>query len=213
MNEKKMNVHQALAELKLLDKRIADALAGVTWVVPNEHVNTIIGGVKLADVVEGIKSQYKKVTDLIAYRDALKRAVVASNAVTKVTVAGVEYTVAEAIDAKNHGMATLADLRDRMLRDYERAKNVAEIQNGSRLEARAETYVKSMSGTTVTKDMTEDNRKMRDEFIEKHTTELVDPVGVLKVAGELDEKIAAFTAEVDAVLSTSNSLTEITVRW
>lgn len=213
MNEKKMNVHQALAELKLLDKRIADATTGVTWVVANEHVNAIIAGVKLTDVIEGIQSQYKKVTDLIKYRDALKRAVVASNAVTKVTIAGVEYTVAEAIDAKNHGMATLAALRNRMLRDYEQAKSTAEIQNGSRLEARAETYVKSMSGQTVTKDMTEDMRRMRDDFIEKHTTELVDPIGVRKVAEDLNEKITAFTAEVDAVLSTSNSLTEITVRW
>ena len=213
MNEKKMNVHQALAELKLLDKRIADATSQPVWVIPNEHANAVINGVKLTNVIDEMKSQYQKVTDLIAYRDALKRAVVQSNAVTKVTIAGVEYTVAEAIDAKNHGMATLATLRNRMLHDYERAKSTAEIQNGSRLENRASEFIRSMTGTTVTKDMTEEMRRMRDDFIAAHTTELIDPIGVRKVAADLDEKITAFTAEVDAVLSTSNSLTEITVRW
>lgn len=213
MNEKKMNVHQALAELKLLDKRVADATTRPVWVIPNEHANTVINGVKLADVIEEIKSQYQKVTDLIAYRDALKRAVVQSNAVTKVIIAGEEYTVAEAIDAKNNGMAYLSTLRNQMLRDYERAKSTAELQNGSRLENRAGEFIKSMTGTTVTKDMTEEMRRMRDDFIAAHTTELIDPIGVRKIAGELDERITAFTAAVDAVLSTSNSLTEITVRW
>lgn len=213
MNEKVMNVHQALAELKLLDKRITDATRNPVWVIANEHGNAVINGVKLTDVIDEMKSQYQKVTDLIAYRDALKRAVVQSNAVTKVTIAGVEYTVAEAIDAKNHGMATLAALRDRMLRDYEQARSTAELQNGSRLENRASEFVRSMTGQTVTKELTGELKKMRDDFITAHTTELVDPIGVRKVAADLDEKITAFTAEVDAVLSTSNSLTEITVRW
>jgi transcriptional antiterminator Rof (Rho-off) len=213
MNEKTMNVHQALAELKLLDKRIQDATHNPVWVIPNEHGNTVINGVKLANVIDEMRANYQKVTDLIAYRDALKRAVVQSNAVTKVTIAGVEYTVAEAIDAKNHGMATLSALRNRMLHDYEQARSTAEIQNGSRLEGRASEFIRSMTGQTVTKDMTEEMRRMRDDFITAHTTELIDPIGVRKVAADLDEKITAFTAEVDAVLSTSNSLTEITVRW
>ena len=213
MNEKTMNVHQALAELKLLDKRITDATRNPVWVIPNEHGNAVINGVKLADVIDEMKSNYQKVTDLIAYRDALKRAVVQSNAVTKVIIAGEEYTVAEAIDAKNHGMLTLSALRNRMLHDYEQARSTAEIQNGSRLENRASEFIRSMTGTTVTKDMTEEMRRMRDDFIAAHTTELIDPIGVRKVAADLDEKITAFTAEVDAVLSTSNSLTEITVRW
>ena len=213
MNEKVINVHQALAELKLLDKRITDATRNPVWVIANEHGNAVINGVKLVDVIDAMKAGYQKVTDLIAYRDALKRAVVQSNAVTKVTIAGVEYTVAEAIDAKNHGMATLAALRNRMLHDYEQARSTAEIQNGPRLENRASEFVRSMTGQTVTKELTGELKKMRDDFITAHTTELVDPIGVRKVAGELDEKITAFTAEVDAVLSTSNSLTEITVRW
>ncbi len=213
MNEKTMNVHQALAELKLLDKRIQDAIRNPVWVIPNEHGNTVINGVKLVNVIDEMRANFQKVTDLIAYRDALKRAVVQSNAVTKVTIAGVEYTVAEAIDAKNHGMAALIALRNRMLHDYEQARSTAEIQNGSRLEGRASEFIRSMTGQTVTKDMTEEMRRMRDDFITAHTTELIDPIGVRKVAADLDETITAFTAEVDAVLSTSNSLTEITVRW
>jgi hypothetical protein len=104
MTKETMTVHQALAELKMMDKRITAAIQEPEWVVTNKHSNTKIGGVAVKDWMTDIQSKYRKVLSLIARRDAIKRAVVNSNAVTKVVVAGVEYTVAEAIDRKNHGV-------------------------------------------------------------------------------------------------------------
>ena len=43
--------------------------------------------------------------------------------------------------------------------------------------------------------------------------ELVDPIGVLKEMEDLGTEIAEFTAEVDAALSVSNSLTEIEITY
>ena len=100
MTTETMSIHQALVELKTLDKRIESAIQEGDWVVANKHSNGKISGIDLKDFVENVKSRHQKVTSLIARTEAIKRAVVNSNAVTKVTIAGKEYTVAEAIDMK-----------------------------------------------------------------------------------------------------------------
>lgn len=212
MTVETMNVHEALTELKMLEKRIPSEIKAVTWVLANKHSNTQINGVKLADVTERIDSQKKKVLDLIRRRDAIKRAVVQSNAETKITVAGVEYTVAVAIDLKNHGMEFLGDLQERMVDDYRRAERSAQVENAG-LEARADAFMKTMIGNSDTKGMSEENRAARAKFIAEQTVELVDPIGVLKVAAELDEQIGTFMSKVDSALSTSNALTTITVEY
>lgn len=212
MTVETMNVHEALTELKMLEKRIPAETRAVTWVLANKHSNTQINGVKLIDVTDRVKSQYQKVRDLIRRRDAIKRAVVQSNAVTKITVAGETYTVAEAIDLKNHGMEFLGNLQEQMVDDYRRAERNAQMENAG-LEKRADEYMRTMIGNSDTKNMSAENRATRDAFIEAQTFELVDPIGVLKVAAELDEQIGVFMSKVDSALSTSNALTTITVEY
>lgn len=56
-------------------------------------------------------------------------------------------------------------------------------------------------------------QKTREAYIEAQTMELVDPIGVLKEMEDLETEIAEFTAEVDAALSVSNSLTEIEITY
>ena len=75
MTTEKMNIHQALVELKTLDKRIESAIKESEWVVANKHSNGKIGGIDLKDFVENIKSRHQKVTSLIARAEAIKRAV------------------------------------------------------------------------------------------------------------------------------------------
>ena len=88
----------------------------------------------LSDYKENIKSNYQKTMDLIRRRDALKRAVVNSNAETKVNVAGETMTVAEAIDKKNHGVLYLKSVLRRMSVDYENAIRVISQNSGDALE-------------------------------------------------------------------------------
>ena len=213
MTTEKMNVHQALAELKTMEKRITSAIQETDWVLANKHSNTKIGGVAVKDCVEEIKAKYQKVTDLIRRRDAIKRAVVNSNAVTKVVVAGKEYTVAEAIDRKNNGVEYLTGLARRIAHDYALAKNVADRANGSELERRADDHVRIMIGNTDMKGATDEAQRIRKEFIEAQTTELVDPIGALKVVEALDAEVTAFLTEVDAALSVSNAITTIIVEY
>lgn len=213
MTTETMNVHQALAELKTLDKRIEKAIQSPEWVVTNKHSNAKIAGVTIKEWEADVKSKYQKAMDLIARRDAIKRAVVNSNAVTKVLIAGVEYTVAEAIDKKNHGTAFLSMLARRLAHDHTQAKMIADRENGSRLEDRADIYVKSLIGNTDTKGMTEEIKKRREDFIEAQTTDIIDPIGVIKEIERLEEEVSSFLTNVDAALSVSNAVTNIVVEY
>lgn len=60
-----LNIHQALVELKTLDKRIEAAISDGEWVVANKHSNTKISGVDLMDFAENIKSRHQEVTSQI----------------------------------------------------------------------------------------------------------------------------------------------------
>ena len=213
MTTETMNVHLALVELKTLDKRIASAISSGRWVVANKHSNTKINGVDVKEFEAEIESRYQKVWDLIKRRDAIKRAVVNSNAVTRVEVAGVTYTVAEAIDMKNNGLTMLRTFRDRLVGDYDMAKRTVMLGNSEDLESRADKYVTSLLGNTDVKGMSAEIDRMRKEFIAAQTMELVDPIEILKKIEALEEQINSFATNVDAALSVSNALTTITIEY
>jgi hypothetical protein len=212
MTTEKMNVHKALAELKILDDRIVKAINSVEACISNKHSNTKVKGVDIKVYTGVMKSSYDKATDLIKRREAIKRAVVLSNAVTKVTVADKEYTVAEAIEMKNHGMDFKELLKQKIKKQYDAAMAQIITENG-KLEDKAENYVVGLYGSKEGKTSTEEFTKTREAYIEAQTMELVDPIGVLKEMEDLETEIAEFTAEVDAALSVSNSLTEIEITY
>ena len=213
MTTETMRVHEALVELKTLEKRINDAVDETAWVLANKHSNTKVGGVDVKEYTEEVKSRYQKVLDLIRRRDAIKRAVVASNATTKVKVAGVEYTVAEAIDRKNHGILLLNKLMMKLSREYTQAKRRADMENGDNLENRADQYIRSLYGNTDMKGATAEVKQMREAFIAAQTVELLDPVGAQKEIGRLEDEISTFLAQVDSALSVSNAVTVIEVNY
>lgn len=213
MTKETMNVHQALAELKMMDKRIEKAIQARDWVTSNKHSNTKIDGVTVGEWVAEAKADYQKVMDLIRRRDAIKRAVVNSNAVTKVLIAGVEYTVAEAIDKKNHGTQFLTMMARRLAHAYNTTKMVVDRENGTRLEDRADVFVKSLIGNTDTKGMTEEIKARREDFIAAQTLDIIDPVGAVKEMERLEEEASSFLTNVDAALSVSNAITQITVEY
>lgn len=213
MTKVEMNVHQALAELKTMEKRITTAIREQEWVVANKHSNTKIGGVSVKEWEDAVKAQHQKVMDLIRRRDAIKRAVVNSNAVTKVMIAGVEYTVAEAIDRKNNGTQFLAMLAQRVSHDLTMAKSNADRANGPELERRADDHVKVMIGNSDMKGNMVEAQRIRKEFIEAQTMELVDPINAQKIIKALDEEVSSFLTNVDAALSVSNAVTQIVVEY
>lgn len=209
----KMSIHKALAELKLLDNRIASAINNGTYCVANKHSNDKIKGVSVEEYKKIIQGDYDKATDLINRRNAIKRAVVLSNAVTKVTINGIEYTVAEAIEMKNHGVEFDELLHERLHRQYLQAQAEILKQNGADLEKRAEQYVIGIYGSKEGKTNTDDFEKTKNDFLKANTFELIDPIKILDKINALEESINAFKSEVDAALSVSNAVTEIEISY
>lgn len=209
----KMTVHKALAELKLLDGRIDKAIAEGIYCVANKHSNDKINGIDIEDYKKLMQGRYDKVVNLIERRKALKKAVTLSNAVTKVTINGNEYTVAEAIEMRNSGILHEDSLRKAMDKQYKKALADIKTRNEGELEERAEDYVKAMFGQKEGKANTAEAEKLRNEFIANNSYELLDPLKINEKIETLEKHISDFMSEVDAALSTSNALTEITIEY
>lgn len=213
MTNERMTVHKALAELKIIDSRIVDAIASGTFVVANKHSNEKIGGIAIDKYQQVMQGYYDKATDLIKRRNAIKRAVVLSNASAKVKINDNEYTVAEAIDMKNNGVEMDKLLLDTLTKQYNKAQAEILKQNGTDLEKRAEQYVTGLYGSREGKVNTDDFEKTKKDFLTANSYELVDPIKILDKMNALEDKIAKFTAEVDAALSCSNAITEIEINY
>ena len=213
MTSEKMTIHKALCELKTLDDRIKKSIYGTSYVFANKHSNNKMSGMTLTAYCDEIKAAYQRTTDLIKRRDAIKRAVVLSNAVTRVQVGGKEYTVAEAIEMKNHGIKMLQDVLKKLEGDNTRARREADENNGEMLEMRADEYVKSLYGNTDMKNASDEIKKVRADFIMAQTYEIVDPINIKAEMDRLDKDISGFMVDIDSALSVSNALTEITVEY
>lgn len=208
-----MTIHKALAELKIMDGRIKKEIQNGTYCAANKHSNEKISGIPIEDFKKAVQGTYDKVTDLINRRKAIKKAVVLSNAKTTVKIADVEYTVAEAIEMKNHGIEFEAMLINAMNNQYEMAQAEVNRQNENNLEQRADQYVTAIYGQKEGKTNSADIDKVRKDFLEANSYEIIDPINVPEKIEKLKNKIDNFMAEVDSALSVSNALTEITIEY
>lgn len=213
MTKEIMTIHKALAELKVLESRIMKTVGDGTYCVANKHSNEKINGVSVEDYKKVMQGAYDKAVDLITRYKTIKKAVTLSNAKTVVKIGEEEYTVAEAIWMKNHGVEFDELLLNELREQYNKAQAKILRQNGNDLDQRAEQYVVGIYGSKEGKTNTDDFEKTKQDFITSQTFELVDPIGILEKIEVLEEKISVFKAEVDAVLSTSNALTVVEINY
>lgn len=212
MTTERMNVHKALCELKILDERIRKAIQECKIVEMKKVAANMVGSQNIEDFKATERANYDKAVDLMRRRTAIKRAVVLSNAVTKVVVCGEEYTVAEAIEMKNHGLEGKEALRNRIASRTTYVEGNAEIANND-AERRADLYMKDLvSGKDV---KSEEIKTIRDGYLAGLLVEVVDPLpgGAKAILKKLSDEIDGFMVEVDSALSTSNALTEIEITY
>lgn len=214
MIQEVMTVHKALCELKMLDKRINESIMTAEFCRANKHSNVKIDGWTIEEYEAAAVSKYQSTMDMIIRRDAIKRAVVASNAVTEVTIGGNRYTVADAVELRRHGLSYRRTLLQAMTLQLKRVRSTIEQKNGEELTRAADKMVEVYYGRqTDVKAITEEMKATREKFIEDNTYELLDPIRVENRIRELDKEITAFETEVDSALSVSNAVTEITVSY
>ncbi len=205
---KKLSIHRALTELKMLNLRIETATNEVSAVVANRKSNRKMNGVDIQEYEKQMQASYDKVVGLISYRNKIKALVVQSNASTKVIVGKEEMTVAEAIERKQ-SIQYEKNLLEIMQHQYRSTINTVAKENDA-LPAKLETYLINILGN---KDkQSPDEVKLHTEtFMKRNEYEVIDPLNVKKQIESLSTRIEEFESEVDAVLSESNATTFIEV--
>ena len=207
-----MSIHKALAELKLLDSRCEKAISSCVFCVANKKSNNKINGVDKDEYINGMQASYDSAGDLIKRETAIKKAVSLSNAITKVTICGTDYTVAEAIWMKNHGIERKKTLLEKMKSSLTLGQDRI-IRENFNLDDKADQYIIDLYGSKEIKEKSEEMRKSREQYIENHQYVLIDPLKIKEKIEKLEEEINAFMAEVDSELSCSNALTEIEIEY
>lgn len=215
--ETKLTVARALVKLKTSNERIEKGIEEFgTTLNPYTHTvgdKGISGYASVDEYEEHVKSRYESLLATMTYRDELKKAIVQSNGVTKITVGGEEMTVATAIERKKTIQNKIA-LQQTLKRCY-----TTEVKEVERLKREVENTVQnniSNVGVDVTKatksqhakDIVEAVTKMFDTLYEIN---IIDPIGIVKKIDELDEEIIAFLEEVDFAITESNSTTYVEI--
>lgn len=212
MQKYTMTVHEGLAELKTLASRIEKEMSQSVYVNTTKHSNTKIDGMSIADYSVSMKSAMQKVEDLIKRRNAIKRAITKSNAITEVTIARdngetVTMTVAELIEYRNVGLDFVAKLANTLASQYKVCMNTIKKTNDT-ITDYADRYVTGLFGNKegIQADVIE---SARNAYIEANTIDLIDPNKVQDKITALREEYDFFNTKVDAALSTSNATTVI----
>ena len=209
MSKQTMSVHRALAELKTYEDRIQKAMQA-SFVVANQKNNDKIQGKTIDEINSIIQGNFDSYFALVENQRRIKAAVVASNAVTKVKIAGEEYTVAEAIERKaklKYDERFLLTLKAQFTEQNNRVDRA-----NNELPAKLETYLQQILGPKD-KRTAEEITQHTELYEKKYKWELVDPCDIMNKIKELEERILTFKTEVDYVLSESNALTQIEVEF
>ena len=206
----KITITRGLAELKLLDQRIQKEISTAVFmdVYQDRSSKVLKTQMVRADFEKKAKSDFDSIAALVKRRNAIKGKILLSNAMTKVSIAKVEMSVAEAIDMKGairYEQAMLA----RMKHNMQVIKTDVE-NNRVKVNATVEAMMTQALGNDK-KASGDEWDKIAKPFIEANEYKIVDPMGLQNWIDWSEKMIDGFLSEVDFVLSESNARTEIEI--
>lgn len=203
MSSTTISITQALAELKLLEKRINKSLDNVKWSDVSSK-NNAVDELQLKRVAE---SEYQSYTDLLKRRDTMKRAIVMSNATTNVTVGKWSGSVAEAIEQKSN-----MEFKKKLLASMRRSLLLSQ-ESYKRKEAELETRLDKLLSSELGKDIKTNPDTIQALTVSfKETNKIThhDPLKLAEKIKNLEEEIEDFETNINWKLSESNGKTTVT---
>ena len=199
-----ISITQALAELKLLRKRIEHNLHDTEFMTLKTKRSNLDTEKFIADA----KAYYQSYMDLIDRYNRLKSAIVRSNATTVVRVAGKDYTVAEAVERKR-SLDMYKNLLMTMERQYVQTR-AAHATHSREQDERVERLI-STELSKEAKTNIDVVKQLRDTFLADNSAEIIDPLNLEDRIRALRKEIDDFETTVDWVLSESNGKTLISL--
>lgn len=197
-----MSITQALAELKLLRKRIGANLDGTRFMM----MKTKRSQVDVEKFSVDAKAYYQSYMDLLERYNKIKAAIVRSNATAVVKIAGKEYTVAEAVE-KKRSIDMYKNLLMHMEKDYKHTTDEYETHCAVE-EHRVERLITTELGKDA-KTNVDVVKQLRETFLADNSAEIIDPLKLETKIRGLRREIEEFETAVDWTLSESNSVTMI----
>jgi len=213
---KKITITQALAELKLLDKKIDKKIRSLkeseNWFIDFISGNSQRGkftGLTIDELKVKATSTKQSITDLIEYRKTLKSKIALSNAKTEVEIDGKKYTIVEAIERKK-SLQSEKDFVRILSQQNASVRNQVENENEEAKET-----IQNLLAAKLGSDSKNQSKKEIDDLIknltEMYTAKTLDPLGISSYIEELEDEIESFENNVDVVLSISNAGTFIEI--
>jgi hypothetical protein len=198
-----MSISQALVELKLLKSRIQKCNNGLYVTL-----KTKTKVVDVADFTRVAKANLQSYKDLLNRYNIIRSRVVVSNATTRVTVAGIEYSVAEAVERKRS-----IEMEKSMLNVLRNQFKVAtaEMESHQRLQQERLDKLLLQELGKDSKTNVDVVDALTETFLKNNKAEIIDPLGLQEVVTNMEKSIQDFESNVDWVLSESNGRTQITV--
>lgn len=203
-----MSVTRALASLKNLDSKIYKKISEFQPIIITNGPSAPFGYDSVQSFEDRARAEWQAITDLIVYRNALKTAVIESNANTEVEIAGTKMSVAAAIDMKS-SIDYYRQLMNTCKNAYLSGSSMM-IAAENDANRTLETQLNTLLGTDRKSDEAE-RKSIEEAFRARRWPKLRDPLSVKTKIEELSAFIEDFTSNIDFVLSESNARTVITV--
>ena len=208
-----ISVTRGLVQLKRLEEKIQRDIRMISEFVTVNKVqekNVLNGTMTKKQYNEYVQTKWQSLMDKISLRQEIKDEIVKSNANTVVTIAGKKYTIAQAIEKKNNIEKFEKPISAMLNGAYAKALNSVEMKNNEVVE-NAE---KNFFGRGEERRKNESNKDLLDAmeiYINSRKFEIIDPLNIKKLKEEFENGILDFIAEVDQVLTESNSTTMIQI--
>ena len=206
----KMTVHRALAEHKLIDAKIKKQMDEITPSSYKQGEKGLVAGIWDEQAFrQAAQSKYDSINDLFKRKVLIKSAIVRSNAVTTVVIAGKTMTVADAIAGK----ALMALKREFVSSLTSKHRNtIAGVnKNQEVVKSNLQKLLEANLGKDNIKTDSTDVEAISKPYMLRHEVFLIDPLNLATEIDRLNKEISEFEVEVDAVLSESNAVTVVDI--
>ena len=208
----KMSITRALAEIKRLDDRLARLSTNSEFVsvtVGKGDKQKVFSSGEVDKTRRKIQSDMDTINAALVSRAKIKCAIVQSNALTNVTVNGISYTIAEAIELKK-SIDLKRTLVIMMKQQLTAAKLKVENAN-KRMDEQIEANLATIYGNDKAKVEAGMFEAVAKPQREQKEAALLDPLNLGELIEKIEEEISVIDTELDYILSSSNAKTEIDV--